>query len=342
MGKLSGIEKEKVFKIVLIPRLTVRIHSELRYTPADSELFEDYKDYKKDCLSKEAIEALIENSLIIRSDILKMTTLAGSGHPSGSLSITDIINLEYACSRNSPDKLRNPRRDRFILSAGHLCPSLYSTLAHNGYFSVEILDSLRILNSIVQGHVHKDVPGIEYSSGCLGQGLSWGVAKAYASKVKDLDFVTFVNMSDGEQTKGQVQEARDLANKLHKLDKLSNLNVVVDANGMQICGKTDEVMPISILDKYKESGWKVIQTNGHNFAELYCALKESYESHEPSVVIAKTEFGCGVDFMEDPKYHGTALTIDQYFEALNQLGVKDNNLIKSIERRKELERTLVR
>jgi transketolase len=278
--------------------------------------------FSRDITSKE-IGDLQEKARLCRGDIIKMTTLAGSGHPGGSMSSIDIYLILYSFARISPDKTEDVNRDRIIVSHGHTSPGLYSCLARLGYVELEeVLTGFRHVNSPFEGHIERHVPGIEWTTGNLGQGLSAGCGFALAALLNDLDYSTFVFMSDGEQAKGQVAEARRFARKY----SLNNLTVIIDHNHIQISGRTEEIMPVNIKEDYLADGWKVLEIPGHNFKEIHGAIKKALEDDKhPYAIVAETTMGKGVSFMENQReYHGRALNAEEYKKAMRELGISDD------------------
>lgn len=277
--------------------------------------------FEKEELDEKSIELLIEKGKKARGDILTMTTLAGSGHPGGSMSSIDIYLMLYYCANVFPDKLEDFERDRIIASHGHTSPGLYSALGCFGFINMdEAVATFRKAGSIFEGHIERCVPGVEWTSGNLGQGLSAGCGFALASKVTGENFNVFVMMGDGEQQKGQLSEARRFAKKY----KLNNLTAIVDFNKLQISGSTDSVMPQNIAENYSSDGWSVIEIDGHDHQEIYKALKKGINDNAPTVIIAHTHMGKGVSFMEDKaEYHGKALTYEEYKKAIEELNVLD-------------------
>ena len=255
----------------------------------------------------------------IRRDIVKMVANAGSGHPGGSLSATDIATtLYWEVLRHKPADPHWPDRDRFILSKGHAAPMLYSVLAECGYFPVEELFTLRKIDSRLQGHADRRVPGVEMSSGSLGQGLSFGIGVALAARVDGRDYRTHVLLGDGECDEGQVWEAAMAASHF----KLDNLVAIVDKNGLQIDGPTREIMNTDPMEKkWAAFNWHVIEVNGHDLAELAEAFDEAKKARgQPTVLIAKTIKGKGVSFMENVVgFHGKAPSPEQLEIALKEL-----------------------
>lgn len=266
------------------------------------------------------IKRLNSIALDIRRDILMMTTKAKSGHPGGSLSAADIITaLYFHHLRHDPKNPRWENRDRFILSKGHVCPALYAALAKSGYFPRKTLWTLRQVGSILQGHPDMTkTPGVETSTGSLGQGLSIGIGMALAARLDKKDYRVYVLLGDGELDEGQVWEAAMAASHY----KIDNLTAIVDFNGLQLDGYTKDIMSLEPLDeKWKAFGWHVIEINGHDMTEILDALDAAVEiKHKPAVIIAHTIKGKGVSFMENQvQYHGKALTEEQLEKALEEL-----------------------
>ena len=244
----------------------------------------------------------------MRVDIIRMIEAAGNGHPGGSLSIIDIIAVLYwKFLKHDPKQPAWEGRDRFILSKGHACPALYSVMAHRGYFPVADLMSLRKLGSPLQGHPDRlRLPGIEFSTGSLGQGLSVGVGMACAAKMDKKDWKTVVVLGDGEMQEGQCWEAFMSAPKF----KLDNLIAIVDFNNGQIDGPVNEVMNLEPLaDKLKTFNWEVQAIDGHDLAAVEKALAKAWAANDgkPQCIVAKTIKGKGVSFMENNiAWHGNA------------------------------------
>lgn len=258
---------------------------------------------------------------IVRERVVKMLTEAGSGHPAGALGSADFwVSLYFGNLLNVDPK--NPwkkDRDRLILSAGHYCPALYAVLAEAGFFEIEKLDTLRKLGSSLQGHtVARSLPGIENSSGPLGQGISVAVGLALGAKMNNEKYKVVCFMGDGEQNEGQVWEAYMSASKF----KLNNLLVVIDRNNIQIDGFTETVMPLESLSaKLTAFGFYVIEIDGHNFEEIEDAYRKSEVVHDkPTVIILRTIPGKGVDFMENNyEWHGKAPAIGETVQALMEI-----------------------
>lgn len=244
----------------------------------------------------------------LRHDIIRMIEAAGNGHPGGSLSIIDILAVLYwKFLKHDPKQPAWEGRDRFILSKGHACPALYAVMAHRGYFPTADLLNLRKLGSPLQGHPDRlRMPGIEFSTGSLGQGLSVGVGMALAAKADKKDWKTVVVLGDGEMQEGQCWEAFMSAPKF----KLDNLIAIVDHNNGQIDGPVTEVMNIEPLtDKLKTFNWEVQAVDGHDLDAVEKALAKAWAAKDgrPQAIVAKTVKGKGVSFMEhNIAWHGNA------------------------------------
>lgn len=248
----------------------------------------------------------------IRRNIVKMITEAKSGHPGGSLSAADILTTLYFAEMNvDPKNPKDENRDRFVLSKGHAAPVLYATLAAKGYFPEEELMSLRQVNTRVQGHPSmKDLPGIDMSTGSLGQGLSAANGMALASRLDGKTNRVFVLMGDGELEEGMIWEAAMLAGHY----KLSNVTAFVDYNGLQIDGPVEKVLsPLPLAEKWRAFQWNVIEIDGHDIPTIYEAIQAAKaETEKPTVILAKTVKGKGVSFMENQAgWHGNAPSKEQ-------------------------------
>ena len=260
-----------------------------------------------------------EMAKAIRREIIKMLTAAGSGHPGGSLSAADIMAVLYGEELNID--AQNPRweeRDRFILSKGHACPALYAALALKGYCDVEELANLRRLGSRFQGHPDmKKLPGVDMSTGSLGQGLSAACGIALAARLNGQNHHIFVLMGDGEVEEGQVWEAAMFA--AHY--RLNKIIAFVDHNGLQIDGKISDVLSPEPLDaKFAAFGWAVQVIDGHNHDAIKQAIAKAKAEDKPAVIISNTVKGKGVSFMEDKaEWHGNAPKADQATAALAEL-----------------------
>ena len=288
--------------------------------------------FKFKTLPESEIERLRELGRLCRGDIIKMTTVASSGHPGGSMSSVDIFLTVFSYASISPKDPFNPSRDRIIVSHGHTSPAVYSVLGRLGFLDLEdVITGFRYANSPYEGHVTRGIPGVEWSTGNLGQGLSAACGMALASKITGLNYHVFALMSDAEHAKGQVAEARRFAKKYG----LSNITVIIDYNDAQISGHMRNVMPVNIKGEYEAAGWKVLEINGHDYTQLYNAVKYSIENDEvPTAILARTIIGKGVTFMEDDvTYHGKALSMEECDRALKELGI-NNDVEKYIEKRK--------
>ncbi|MCF6096470.1 transketolase [Thermovorax subterraneus] len=271
-------------------------------------------------LKKEELVYLQEMAKKIRCHIIEMTAVAGSGHPGGSLSCTDIlVALYFREMRIDPHNPVWEDRDRFVLSKGHAAPALYAVLAEKGYFPIEELKTLRKTGSMLQGHPDmKKTPGVDMTTGSLGQGLSAANGMAIAGKLDGKDYRVYVLLGDGELEEGQVWEAA-MAAAHYKLD---NLTAFVDHNGLQIDGPITDVMsPEIIEEKFKAFGWHVIDINGHDFEEIINAIEQAKKMKgKPTVIVANTVKGKGVPYMENEvDWHGKAPTQEQAQEALKAL-----------------------
>lgn len=267
------------------------------------------------------LERLAEIAKRVRYNTLYMITKAGSGHPGGSLSAVDImVTLYFNVMRYKVEDPFWEDRDRFILSKGHACPALYAIFYELGIIKKEELDTLRKPGSRLQGHPDiKKLPWAEFSSGSLGQGLSFAVGVALAGKIDKKDYYTFVLIGDGESQEGQIWEAAMSARKF----KLNNLIGITDRNGLQIDGETESVMPIDPLaDKWRAFGWNVLEIDGHNFSQIISAIENAKENKEsPTMIIAHTIKGKGVSFMENVvDFHGKAPSSKEWEVASVELG----------------------
>ncbi len=256
----------------------------------------------------------------IRKGIITSVHCAQAGHPGGSLSAADILTYLYFTEMNiDPKNDKNPDRDRFVLSKGHVAPGLYSTLAHRGYFPVEDLKTLRKLGSYLQGHPDmKHIPGVDMSTGSLGQGISAAVGMALAGKLDNKQYRVYTLLGDGELEEGQVWEASMFAG--HR--KLDNLVVIVDNNGLQIDGKIEDICsPYPIDEKFKAFNFHVILADAHDFTSLANAFEEARNTKGmPTAIIAKSTKGKGVSFMENKAaWHGTAPNDEQCEIAMQDL-----------------------
>ena len=270
--------------------------------------------------TEELVKRLEKLAKKFRREILIMTTKAGSGHPGGSLSAIDIITAIYFHQlRHDPSNPKWEDRDRFVLSKGHACPALYAVLSELGYFPKDEIYNLRRIGSILQGHPDMvKTPGVEMSTGSLGQGLSAAIGMALAAKLDRKDYRVYVMLGDGEINEGQVWEAAMVAAKY----KLDNLIAILDRNRYQLDGYTEDFLPLEPLaEKWRSFGWHVMEMDGHNMKEILDTLDEAEKvKGKPVMIIAHTIKGKGVSFMENEnKYHGKALTPEELEKALKEL-----------------------
>jgi transketolase len=256
----------------------------------------------------------------LRRHVITMTATAGSGHPGGSLSAADIITaLYFRVLRHDPENPQWSERDRFILSKGHAAPILYGALAEAGYFPVAELATLRRLDSRLQGHTDRNLtPGVEMSAGSLGLGLSFAIGVALAARLDSKTYRTYALLSDGECEEGQTWEAA-LAGAHFNLD---NLTAIVDCNGIQLSGRTCDIMNLEpLVRKWQAFGWHVIDIDGHDFDQILTAFSKAEKTNgKPTVIIARTTKGKGVSFMENNVvFHGKAPTWEEAEKALREL-----------------------
>lgn len=272
------------------------------------------------------LDSLTATARQIRRDVLEMITEAGSGHPGGSLSAVEIITaLYFEVMRLDPERPDWPGRDRFVLSKGHAAPALYSALARRGFFSPEELPTLRRIDARLQGHPDmKKIPGVEASTGSLGQGLSMAAGMALAGKLDRAGWRVYALVGDGESQEGQIWEAA-MAAAHYRLD---NLTAFLDHNGLQIDGRvTDVLSPEPLADKWRAFGWHVLSIDGHDFRAILEAIDIARRTGgRPTMIVAETVKGKGVSFMEgEAGWHGTAPTREQLAAALTELeGVTQN------------------
>jgi transketolase len=273
-------------------------------------------------LDSRKIRELEDKAREIRTMIIQMLARAGSGHPGGSLSSTDILTcLYYYVMRHNPKDPDWPDRDRFHLSKGHCCPALYAVLAEMGYFPKGELMNLRRLGAMLQGHPERHTPGIEVCSGSLGQGLSVALGMCLAAKIDNKDYRSYCLLGDGEIQEGNIWEAA-MAAAHYKCD---NLCAILDYNGFQIDGRVSEVMSVEPLnEKWRGFGWHVIEVDGHNMAALHKAFETAKKIKErPTILIAKTIKGKGVSFMENVvDFHGRAPSEDETGRAVKELNTE--------------------
>ncbi len=279
----------------------------------------------QDHLEEQQIQELEEAWKRCAGRIILSTTLARSGHPGGSLSSIQALLVTYASIKKRPQEPRWEGRDRVVVSMGHISPAIYSVLTEFGYITEEeFLTGFRRAGSACSGHVEQVVPGVEWNTGNLGQGLSAACGMALSQKLKGIEAKTICFMGDGEQQKGQIAEARRFAVKFG----LDNLIAVVDRNHLQIGGSTEEVMPVRVREEYQAAGWNCIYvSNGHDYHELYSALRrawlhEDLQPHRPTVLVVRTVMGKGVSFMEDDNnWHYRIPTAEEVRRAWQELGL---------------------
>lgn len=273
-------------------------------------------------MTERSLEALQAKARAIRRHIITMTTRAGSGHPSSALSMVEIITALYfgGVLRHDPSNPRWPDRDRFILSKGHGCPALYAALAEAGYFPVDWLSRLRQLGSPLEGHPNmRTLPGVEASTGSLGQGLSIALGHALAAKLDGRRYRVYALLGDGECDQGQVWEAAMAAAHF----KVGNLTAIVDHNKYQQTGPVETVMDLRpLIEKWRAFHWHGIEIDGHNLKELLKAFEEvNAINGQPTVIIAHTVKGKGVAALErDYTWHGKALPPELAEAALKEIG----------------------
>jgi len=256
----------------------------------------------------------------LRRHVITMIAQAGSGHPGGSLSAADIITaLYFRVLRHDPKDPQWPERDRFILSKGHAAPILYAALAETGYFPVAELETLRKMDSRLQGHTDRGLtPGVEMSAGSLGMGLSFAIGTSLSARLDSKTYRTYALLSDGECQEGQTWEAALAAAQF----KLDNLTAMVDCNGIQLSGRTCDIMSLEpLIQKWQAFGWHVIDIDGHDFDQILGALiKAEKMKGRPTMITARTVKGKGVSFMENNvAFHGKAPTPEEAQKALKEL-----------------------
>jgi len=267
----------------------------------------------------ENTKTLAVNATKARLLAVQMVHDAASGHPGGSLSCLDVLTtLYFHVMRVDPKNPQSPDRDRFVMSKGHCSPALYPVLALRGFFPVEELKMFRSIDGHMSGHVEMHVPGVDMSTGSLGQGISTAVGMALGGKLNKKDYRVYAILGDGELAEGQVWEAMMAAAKY----KLDNLCACVDVNGLQIDGRTADVMPTEPLDKKFEAfGWHVIQVDGHDYGQIIAAYEAAKTvKGQPTMILAKTTKGKGVSYMEDQAgWHGKAPNDEQFQQAKEEL-----------------------
>lgn len=269
---------------------------------------------------KVSIEELKNIAKKIRLGIIDAVYYGKSGHPGGSLSIADIMTVLYFDEMNIDNEKPNwKERDRLVLSKGHCSPALYSALAYRGFFPIEDLKTFRNINSYLQGHPdRKHIPGVDMTTGSLGQGLSAANGMAIAGKIENKNYRVYCILGDGELEEGQIWEAAMSANKY----KLDNLCVIIDNNNLQIDGTIDEVMSSKPIDeKFRSFGFEIIKIDGHNLEEIKSAFEVARNvKNKPVCIIADTIKGKGVSYMENkPEWHGKAPNDEEYKQAVEDI-----------------------
>ncbi len=278
-------------------------------------------------MNKERVKELSIIATKIRKHVIEAVYNAASGHPGGSLSIADIMAILYfEVMKVDPNNDKWEDRDRFVLSKGHCSPALYGTLAEKGFFPREEVKKFRQIDSYLEGHPSiKDVPGVDMSTGSLGQGISAANGMAIAGKLDKKSYRVYSILGDGEIQEGQVWEAAMFA--AHY--KLDNLTVFLDFNGLQIDGNIEDIMsPLPIDKKFKAFGWHVIKIDAHNYSEILNAIEEAKNTKgKPTIIIAKSTKGKGVSYMENQvAWHGSAPNTEQYKQAITELNEMLSNL----------------
>lgn len=284
-----------------------------------------YRGFEASEPTADDLKALAQSRRNTAADVIRLTTLAGSGHPGGSLSTLDALLVLYRFGHLRGDAPHAADRDRVVISHGHISPGVYATLAHHGFFDIrEAYAGFRRAGSVFGGHIESVVPGVEWNTGNLGQGLSAGCGYALAARIHGRDHRVFVGMGDGEQQKGQIAEARRFAHKY----KLDNLVAFVDVNGLQIGGDTAEIMPTDLDAEWSAAGWRVLHVDGHDHTALYRAFREATRGEtggRPTVLLLETVMGKGIPFIEhQAKYHGSTLSDEQAAEAFRILEVEND------------------
>ncbi len=278
-------------------------------------------------MEQTTVTQLKKHALNIRRGVIEGTFNAKSGHPGGSLSITDVLTYLYFVEMNvDPANPRDPKRDRFVLSKGHCAPALYAALAERGYFEKDLLKTLRKVHSILQGHPDmKHIPGVDMTTGSLGLGISAACGMALSAKHFGDNFRVYTAIGDGESEEGQVWEAAMFA--AHY--KLDNLCVILDLNGLQIDGPTAQVMnPAPHDKKFEAFGFNVITIDAHDFDQIEAAFKAAKECKgKPTAIIAKSTKGKGISFMENSVgWHGKAPNEEEYKQAMAELDMQEGNI----------------
>jgi transketolase len=275
---------------------------------------------------EKVVRTLQRRALQIRKHVIESVYRAGSGHPGGSLSVADVLACLYFHEmRLDPAQPDWPDRDRLVLSKGHAAPALYAALSLAGFFPEQELDCLRDTGHFLQGHpCMKKVPGVDMSTGSLGQGLSAGIGMALASKLDGRNYRVFVILGDGEIDEGQIWEAAAAATHFH----CHNLVAILDRNGLQIDGHTEEIMNLEPLKwRWRAFGWDVIAADGHDIEEILAALLEARNNGKPTLIIAYTIKGKDVSFMEGTlSFHGKPPSEEQYRKAMTELDQLEEEL----------------
>lgn len=287
------------------------------------------KENKK--ITQEEIKAIEEKAKKIRKGIIEEVYSHQSGHPGGSLSVADIMAVLYFKEMNiNPQEPEWKERDRLVLSKGHCAPALYAALANRGYFKTEELKTFRSIEGRLQGHPDKkNIPGVDMSTGSLGQGLSSANGMAIAGKLDKKEYRVYCILGDGELEEGQIWEAAMTSNKY----KLDNLCVILDDNGLQIDGKVEEVKALDCLcSKWESFGFNVIPCDGHNIDMLIDSFEKARQTKEkPSIIIARTVKGKGVPFMENKaEWHGKAPSDEEYEKAMKALKLEEEKIEHNI------------
>jgi transketolase len=280
-----------------------------------------YRNFANSSVQKSDVSFFKELSELARLDILKMTTISGTGHLGGSFSTIEIYLLLWLCSNTGREKIKAPDRDIIIISIGHTSAAAYIALGINGFFDLDdAIFNFRNGSSIFEGQLGNKVPGIEWSTGDLGQGLSLGCGYALASKKQGIKNRVFVIMGDGEQQKGQIAEAIRFANKY----SLNNLTAIIDCNRMQATDSSENIMQNNIEGNYINGGWDVVKADGHDFEKLYKTIREPYfNAAKPTCIIAETIMCKGLEGYEDShEGHGLCLSPEQYSEALKKSNIE--------------------
>lgn len=277
--------------------------------------------------TQEKILELEETALDLRRMIIDMIYEAGSGHPGGSLGIIDVLTcLYYEHMRHDPQNPKWDKRDRVIMSKGHCCPALYAVLARTGYFPVEELKTLRKINSRLQGHPDlRKTPGVEFNGGSEGQGLSGAVGMALAGKIDGSKHRVYCIIGDGENQCGQIWEAAMAASHY----RLDNIVGILDRNGLQIDGPTEEIMSVEpVAERWRAFGWNVLEIDGHNYEEILSALEKAQRvTGKPTMIIAHTVKGKGVSYMEGTlSFHGKPPSKDELVKAHTEFEIAKRRL----------------